>query len=110
MGGVWIRLGSNVFRVAFMPPESLSSPAVCVDSAAHGRVGKAADGNRIHISEFTNLNLHPAVSKSIIYQQISGKFTAVLHYTAKKIHIPEFTFLNLFTFPNSGFRKLDSGT
>lgn len=50
-GGVWLRLGSNVFRGASMRPESLSSPAMCVDAAAHGRVGKAADGSRIHVCE-----------------------------------------------------------
>lgn len=51
MGGVWLRQGSNVFRAAPLPTESLSSPAVCVDAAAHGRVGKAAIGSRIHICE-----------------------------------------------------------
>lgn len=51
MGGVWLRQGSNVFRGADMPTESLSSPAWCVDAAAHGRVGKAAYGSRIHIYE-----------------------------------------------------------
>ena len=62
MGGAWISLGSNVFRGAFMPPESLSSPDLCEDAAAHGRAGKAADGSRIRISEriqgseFTFLN------------------------------------------------------
>ena len=50
-GGVWIRLGSNVFRGASMRPESLSSPAACEDSAAHGRVGKAEYGSRIHVCE-----------------------------------------------------------
>lgn len=62
MGGVWLRQSPNVFRGASMPAESLSGFAVCVDAAAHGRVGKAADGSRIHIcervqgSEFTFLN------------------------------------------------------